>query len=154
MDILIAGQHLDLTSLLSGAVVARTIEAALVGVVKQGPGLVVSLVRRRVQALAVAGKIDATTMKLLTAYGEATFDWVDAELPDAAGPEKMAAALDRLAAVPYLGVLVRADRAGAQQVLQAAYDAIKAEAKADGSKAAAAPAPAAPAAAPPPAGQG
>jgi hypothetical protein len=42
----------------------------------------------------------------------------------------MAAVLDRLAAIPYLGALVRADRPGVQAVLQAAYDAVKAEAKA------------------------
>ncbi len=41
----------------------------------------------------------------------------------------MAAVLDRLAGLPYAGVLVRADRAGVQAILQAAYDAIDTEAK-------------------------
>lgn len=123
-------KHVDLTSAAIGAAVARTAEAAIIRAIKPLPGLAVGALRKRVQALAAAGKIDAPTLKLLKAYARATFEWVDEELPDSPGPEKMAAAIDRLAAVPYLGVLVRADRAGVEQILQAAYDAIDQEAKA------------------------
>ncbi len=130
MDIAIAGQHFDASSLAVGAVIARTAEAAAIRAIKPIPKLLVGRLKAKVQALAAAGKIDAPTLGLLKSYGRATFDWVDKELPDAGGAEKMAAALDRLAAVPYLGALVRADRAGAQEVLQAAYDAVNAEAKA------------------------
>lgn len=123
-------QHVDLTSAAIGAAVARTAEAAIIKAIKPLPGLVVGMLRKRVQALAAAGKIDGPTLKLLKSYARATFEWVDEELPDSAGAEKMAAAIDRLAAVPYFGVLVRADRAGVEQILQAAYDAIDQEAKA------------------------
>lgn len=123
-------QNIDLTSAAIGATVARALEAAAVKVVKTLPGLVVGALKKRILALAAAGEIDAPTMKLLKSYARATFDWVDEELPDSPGAEKMGAALDRLAAVPYLGLVVRADRAGAKQVLQAAYDAIDQEAKA------------------------
>lgn len=123
-------QHLDPTSLAVGAVVARTIEAALIRAIKPLPALAVGLLKRRVQSLVASGKVDAPTVKLLKSYAKATFDWVDEVLPDSPGPDKMDAALDRLAAIPYLGVLVRADRDGARQVLQAAYDAVDAEAKA------------------------
>lgn len=153
-------KQLDIKSLLTGAVVARTIEAALVKTVKTIPALAVGLVKRHVQALVASGKINAPTLRLLKSYARVTFEWVDAELPDKAGPEKMAGALDRLAAMPYVGLLVRADRAGAQAVLQAAYDALDTEAKTevaalggqpDGPKTSPAPSPATqPAAAPPP----
>ncbi|MES2155447.1 MAG: hypothetical protein V4510_09965 [bacterium] len=122
-------QHLDPASLLAGAVGARTLEAAAVRAIRPLPRLAVGVLKARIQALQAAGKIDAPTMRLLAAYGRATFAWADQELPDKPGPEKMAAVLDRLAAVPYLGLLIRADRAGAQEVLQAAYDAVKDEAK-------------------------
>lgn len=149
-------QHVDLTSAAIGAVVARTLEAAIIKAIRPLPGIAVGILRKRVLALAAAGKIDAPTLKLLTAYAKATFEWVDAELPDAPGPDKMGAALDRLAAVPYLGMLVRADRAGAEAILQAAYDAIDQEAKAQaaalGGDHAEAPAPTSAGGAPPPAG--
>lgn len=124
-------QNVDLTSAAIGAAVARTLEAAAVQTVKRLPGMIVSTLKKRVQALAAAGKIDAPTMKLLKAYARATFEWVDEQLPDSPGPEKMDAALAQLAAVPYLGLIVRADRNGAREVLQAAYNAIDAEAKAE-----------------------
>lgn len=123
-------QNLDPTSLAVGAVVARTIEAALIRAIKPLPAMAVGLLKRRFQSLVASGKVDAPTVKLLKSYAQATFDWVDEVLPDSPGPDKMDAALDRLAAIPYLGVLVRADREGARQVLQAAYDAVDAEAKA------------------------
>lgn len=124
--------HLDPVSLLVGALGSHVIVAAAVKAVRPIPALIVGKLKARVQALASSGKIDAPTMKLLRSYARATFVFIDEEMPDRPGPEKMAAALDRLAAVPYLGVLVRADRAGAQEILQAAYDSVKAEAKAEG----------------------
>lgn len=155
-------QGIDLTSAAIGAALARGVEAAVKAAVTRVPGLVVGLLKARVQRLAAAGKIDGPTMKLLKAYAQATFDWVDEELPDEPGPAKMQAALDRLAAVPYVGLVVRANRAGVQEVLQAAYNAIDQEAKAqkaalqggqpDG-KATPTAAPAAPAGAAPPAAQ-
>lgn len=152
MDILIGGQHLDLKSLGIGAVAVRSLEEALVQAVKRLPGLAVALLKKRVLALATNGKINAPTMSLLKVYASATFDWVDAELPNAAGDAKMDAALDRLAALPYIGVLVRADRAGAKEILQAAYDAVDEEAKAEAAALKAnAPAPEAPTVVPPPA---
>lgn len=123
-------QNIDLTSAAIGAVAARAAEAAIIKAIKPLPAMAVGLLKKRVLALHAAGKLDEPTMKLLKAYAKATFDWVDAELPDSPGPEKMDAALDRLAALPYLGVLVRANREGVRQVLQAAYDSIDAEAKA------------------------
>lgn len=123
-------KHVDLTSAAIGATVARSLEAAAVQAVRRLPALAIGFLKARVQKQIAAGKIDAPTVKLLKAYAAATFDWVDEELPDAPGDAKMLAAIDRLAAVPYLGLIVRADRAGVQQVLQAAYDAINAEAKA------------------------
>lgn len=123
-------QHIDLTSAALGAAAARTLEAAIVQAVRRLPRLAITMLKARVQRQVAAGKIDAPTLTLLKAYARATFDWVDAELPDKPGAEKMAAALDRLAAVPYIGLVVRADRAGVQAVLQAAYDAIDQEAKA------------------------
>lgn len=133
IDTAVLLQHLqsfDWTAAAIGAAAARSVEAAIVQTVKRAPALAIGLLRKRIQALAAAGKIDAPTMKLLRAYAKATFDWVDEELPDEPGPEKMQAALDHLAGVPYVGVIVRADRAGVQQILQAAYDAINQEAKA------------------------
>jgi len=132
IDIASVLQHLqtiDLSSAAIGAVAARALEAAAVKFVKTAPGVAIGILKKRLHALAATGKIDAPTIKLLKAYAQATFDWVDEALPDAPGPEKMAAALDRLALVPYLGIIVRADRAGVQQILQAAYDAINQEAK-------------------------
>lgn len=123
-------QHVDLTSAAIGAVAARAAEAAIIKAIKPLPAMAVGLLKKRVLALRAAGKLDEPTMKLLKAYAKATFDWVDAELPDSPGPEKMDAALDKLSALPYLGVIVRADREGIRQVMQAAYDAIDAEAKA------------------------
>lgn len=128
MDIAIAGQHLDLTSLAVGAVAARAIEATIVRAIKPLPRLAVAFLKNRVKA-ATLGKIDAPTMRLLACYGRATFAWADAEMPDKPGAEKMAAVLEKLSAVPYLGVAIRADRAGAEEILQAAYDAIKSEAR-------------------------
>lgn len=145
MDILIGGQHLDLKSLGIGAVAVRSLEEALVQAVKRLPGLAVALLKKRVLALATNGKINAPTMSLLKVYASATFDWVDAELPNAAGSAKMDAALDRLSALPYVGVLVRADRAGAKEILQAAYESVDEEAQAEAAAlkmAAPAPAPA------------
>jgi hypothetical protein len=129
MDIAISGHHLDPISLAIGAGAARTAEAALVRAVRPLPRLAVGLLRKRVLDLAAAGRLDSATLGLLKSYARATFAWVDQELPDSPGPAKMAAALDRLAAIPYLGAVVRADRAGAQEFLQAAYDAVKQEAK-------------------------
>lgn len=123
-------KHVDLTSAAVGAVVARAAEAAIIKAIKPLPGKLVGALKKRVLALHAAGKLDEPTMKLLRRIAGAVFDWVDEQLPDSPGPEKMDAALDRLAAVPYLGVAIRADRAGAREVLQAAYDAIDAEAKA------------------------
>lgn len=121
--------HLDPTSLLVGAVGARSIEAAVVRAVRPLPKLLVARLQAYVLGLRAAGKIDAPTLRLLAAYGRATFAWADAELPDQPGPAKMAGVLDRLAAAPGVGFLVRADRAGAEEILQACYDAVKGEVK-------------------------
>ena len=127
-------KQLDLPTLLVAVGLARVIEAAAIRIIKPLPGLVVRRIKNRINALAAAGKIDAPTMRLLKAYAKATFVWADEELPDNPGPEKMAAVIDRLSGVPYVGMIVRADRAGAQAVLQAAYDAINDEAKAQTEK--------------------
>ena len=130
-------KQLDLPTLLVAVGLARVIEAALIRTIRPFPGLVVRRIKNRIHALAAAGKIDAPTMRLLRSYGQATFAWADEELPDNPGPEKMKAVIDRLCGVPYVGIIVRADRAGVQQVLQAAYDAINDEAKAQTEKLAA-----------------
>jgi hypothetical protein len=121
--------HIDTTSLITGILGGKTIELIVIQAIKPFPKMIVGRLKNRVKALAAAGKIDAPTLRLLSGYGRATFAWADAEMPDKPGPEKMAAALDKLAAVPYLGWAIRADRAGAEEILQAAYDAIKSEAK-------------------------
>jgi hypothetical protein len=151
-DILAHLQHPDLPSLLLGALGVKALEAAAARALTPLPALAVRRLRARVEQLAASGKIDAPTLRLLKRLGKAVFSWADEELPDKPGPEKMAAVLDRLAAIPYLGALVRADRPGVQAVLQAAYDAVKAEAKAEGTGADGAPAPAP--AAPPVSGGG
>ena len=120
--------NFDLISMLIGFGGFRMLEAAAKKAMKPLPRLAVSYLKARVQKAAAAGKLDAATLSLLKAYARATFEWVDEELPLAAGPAKMEAALDSLAAVPYLGAFIRADRAGAKELLQAAYDAIDAEA--------------------------
>lgn len=117
-------QGVDLTSAAIGAAVWRTGEAALVAAAKRGPALLLGLLRYQVQRLVAAGKIDAATLRMLKACAAAIFRWVDEEMPDAPGPEKMQAAVARAAGIPYLGALVRADRAAAQAILQALYDAV------------------------------
>lgn len=123
--------HVDMFSLLLGAIGGPAIVACAIKAITPIPKMLANKLKDRVKALAAAGKIDAPTMRLLKALGAAAFSWIDEELPDEVGADKMAALLDRLALVPYLGILVRIDRPGVQEVLQAAYNAINGEAKAE-----------------------
>lgn len=124
-------KQLDIKSLMTGAVVARTIEAAVVKTVKTVPIVIIAILRSRAQALIASGKIDEPTKRLLKAYARATFVWADEELPDDPTPEQLAAIVDKLARVPILGAIVRADREGAQKILQAGHAALNQEAKAE-----------------------
>lgn len=121
--------HFDPTSLLVGAVGSHAIVAGAVRFIAPIPAKAVGMMKDRVNALYAAGAIDAPTFRLLKAVARAAFQWADDEMPDAPGAEKMSAVLDHIAAVPYLGLIVRVDRSGAQEVLQAAYDSIKKEVK-------------------------
>ncbi len=127
-------QKLDPASLLAGAIGSHLIVAGAKRAIAPLPAKAVGWLKDRVRAARAAGKIDDATMRLLKHEAQGAFAWADEEMPDVPGAAKMAAILDRLAAVPYLGTLVRVDRAGAQEILQAAYDAVKAEAKAESGK--------------------
>ena len=119
--------HLDVSSLITGAIGSPVVIGSIIAAIQPIPKMLVNRVKAAVAKAAAKGEIDAPTLRLLTALGRAVFDWADAELPNVAGPEKMDAILNRLAALPYLGVLVRADRADAKRILQAEYDAMKTE---------------------------
>lgn len=124
-------KHVDLTSAAIGAVIARSAEAAIIKAIKPLPAMLVRRIKEKVKALAAAGQIDDATLRLIKAVAAACFKWADDELPDKPGPEKMDALLDKISRTPYAGVLVRADREGVKAILQAAYESIDQEAKAE-----------------------
>lgn len=123
--------HLDVVSMLAGAVGSHALVAGAGRVLAPLPAKVVGMLKDRVKALYAAGKIDAPTLSLLKGVARAVFAWADQEMPASPGPAKMEAVLDRLAAVPYFGWLVRANRDGVREILQTAYAALKAEVKAE-----------------------
>ena len=119
--------HLDLTSLAVGALGGPAIVLAIVKAITPLPALLVGRVKAAIKAKAAAGKLDAPTMRLGGKIWRAMFAWADEEFPTIAGPEKMDAILNKLSAIPYLGVLVKADREDAKKILQAEFDAMRAE---------------------------
>lgn len=124
-------QHLDVTSAIVGALGGTALVAGVIKAIIPIPALLVGKVKAAIKAAADKGNLDAPTRRLGSAIWKAMFQWADAELPNVAGPEKMDAILDKLSALPYLGVLVRADRADAKKILQAEFDAMKAEVAAE-----------------------
>lgn len=125
-------QHLDPISAIVGAIAAPIIVGAIIKAIKPIPALLAGRVKAAISKAAANGKIDEPTQRLFGKLWRAAFEWADEELPDEIGPEKMEAILDKAATLPYIGGLVRYDRAGARQILQAEFEAMKAEAKAEG----------------------
>lgn len=123
---------------LAGAYLRPKIETAA----KALPVMIVSMAESKVAAAAAAGKIDPPTVRLLKALARAAFAWADEEMPQEVGPAKMEKLLDRLAALPLVGVLVRVDRDGCRQMLQTEFAAMRAEVAQEAKGEAAAPAPA------------
>ena len=137
-------QHLDPVSTIIGALGGTALVAGIIKAIKPLPALAVAWVKKSIKAAAAKGNLDAATLRLGGTIWRACFEWADAEFPRISGPEKMDAILDKLSAVPYLGVMVRADRADAKKILQAEFDAMRAEVAAEAGE----PVPAAPVASP------
>ena len=91
------------------------------------PGFIVNRIKARFVAASNSGKLDAATASLLTEVAKSVLKWADDELPDAPGEAKMNAILNRLAQVPFIGFVVKADRDLVRTLLQEEYDAWKAE---------------------------
>lgn len=98
------------------------------------PALMVAWVKDIIRRRILSGQIDRSTVKMLRRVAAALFDWVDEELPDGEGPEKMDRLIDMLGTLPVIGWIIRADPADARRILQVQYDAIDAVAKAEASK--------------------
>lgn len=98
------------------------------------PALLVAWVKDIIRRRILSKKIDSATVKMLRRVAAALFDWVDEELPDGAGPEKMDRLIDLLGTLPVIGWVIRADPTDARRILQVQYDAIDAVAKAEAAK--------------------
>jgi hypothetical protein len=123
--------NIDPASVIIGAVGGPILTWIAKQAVSPAPRVLVGYLKNKVKALAVAGKIDAATIRLLKRISGAAFAWVDDEMPDAPGPEKMDHIIERAGCIPYVGALVRSNPGAARDLLQAGYDAVKAEAKAE-----------------------
>jgi len=122
----------DLKSMMLGGVGIKCLEPLIAKALSPLPKLLVDRLKARIAAQAKAGKIDAATLRLLSAWGRAAFKWADDELPDGTdGAEKMDAILNRAATLPILGSLISADRDGARALLQTEFESLRAEAKAE-----------------------